>query len=291
MMRVFWFRKNVLGSIGCTTLWNGAGWRLPQLEVRSYSYGQKNGKPIADSLKKMKNYLSERNFNGFQMELKSFSLDRKHEFLSEKDRMEVSSFVHSRTLHLLNDQDCANLLRSMGNLKYTVFRREDRVLIDEIIDKYLVEKRKSVRTFSLFLTALKSVKYNLKLLEQQNRNAVLDLFDEMSTRTDMTGRGYTEILNGIAGLGIGWKELNESTGRKLLSRLPEMQNKLEGISLYSVIFTYGKLSVNIKEVSSRPIEQAFHQIALNGLELMKHNLDEFLDRNREVISYSVSIIR
>jgi hypothetical protein len=153
-----------------------------------------------------------------------------------------------------------------------------------MVGKYVAEKTKSVRSFSVFLTALKSVKYNWKLLEAQNRKAILDLFDGMSTRKDMTGRDYTEILNGIAGLGIGWKELNENTRRKLLERLPEMQNKFEGMNLCSVVFTYGKLSVNIKEVSSNPIEQAFLQIAIKALEAIKNNPGQFLDRHREVIT-------
>jgi predicted Fe-S protein YdhL (DUF1289 family) len=285
MFRVFWRSKNLLSSFGSGT------WQFSPLQVRFNSGGQKNGRPAPDSLSKLKLLLSERKFNNFQMEFKSFSLGRKHDFLSDKERMEVSSLLHARTLHLINDQESANVLRNMGNLKYTVFRSEDRTLIDEILGKYLTEKKKSVKWFPLFLTALKSVKYNWKLLEQPNRKKILELFDEMSTRKDMNERQYSEILNGIAGLGIGWKVLNESTRKKLLERLPEMQTKLEGISMYSVVFTYGKLSVNIKEVSSKPIEQAFLQIAIKALERIKSNKSEDLDRNRDLeTNYTVCIV-
>jgi hypothetical protein len=246
---------------------------------------------MSDSLTKMKSFLAERNFNSFHNEFSSFGLNRKHNSLSDKERMEVSSLLQARTLDFLNDQDSASVLRHMGNLKYTVFRNEDKTLIDAIIDKYLSEEKKSVKWFSLFLTAMKSVKYHWKLLEQPKRRVILDLFNEMSTRNDMTGRQYTEILNGIAGLGVDWKELNENTRRKLLERLPEMENKLEGVSLTSVVFTYGKLSVNIKEVSSKPIEQAVLQIAIKALERIKSNKSEDLDRNREVITnYTVCIV-
>jgi hypothetical protein len=121
MFQVFCSRKNLLGSLGSSTFWSEA-WKFSQLQVRSNSYGQKKGQgSAADSLSKMKVFLSERKFNSFQMEFKSFSLGRKHKFLSDKERMEVSSLLHARTLHLINDQDSANVLRNMGNLKYTVF--------------------------------------------------------------------------------------------------------------------------------------------------------------------------
>jgi predicted Fe-S protein YdhL (DUF1289 family) len=234
MFRVFCSRKNLLGPLGSSPFWSGA-WKFSQLHVRNSSSGHKNGRPVPDSLTKMKNYLSENRFDRFRNEFALFGRSRKHNFLSGNEKMEVSSLVRDRMIHSLSDEDSSTALRTMGNLNYSVLRKEDRSLIDEILDKYLIEKKKSVKWFPLFLTGLKSVKYSWKFLEQTNRKTILDLFDEMSIRKDMTERQYTEILHGIAGLGIRWKELNESTRRKLLSRLPEMENKLEGMSLCSVV--------------------------------------------------------
>jgi hypothetical protein len=91
---------------------------------------------------------------------------------------------------------------------------------------------------------------------------------------------YSELLSGIVGLGIHWDEINEGGKGNLLNQLEVLKSKLTADVIYSVLFNFGKLEVNLKESAYR---KTILELTVRALkEIEKDNGQGKLDSPRVV---------
>jgi hypothetical protein len=113
------------------------------------------------------------------------------------------------------------------------------------VDKVLEKNQQSFRWFGLFLTGIRGLNYSGALLKSNHRQRILESLSEL--KEDSRERSYAELISGIVDLGINWREINEAGQQNLLHQLDSLEAKFTVNSLFSVIFNFGKLGVNLKE--------------------------------------------
>jgi hypothetical protein len=237
-------------------------------------------------IKRLKENLAKKEFHHFQQVIQEYS--RKNQFIHVNQKDELVSVLKEWNTFDHNDEERANVLRSLADLHFSVFNSTDKILIDKIMESYIEKRWKSTWSFSIFITAIKKLNYHWKILDETRKQEFLKLFDYITGRKKMTERGYTEILAGISGLGIRWSELNENTRRNLLDRIDEMKDQLIGFHLIAVIFHFGKLGAIIKESEQctphSQLEDSFMELVLKALEFIE--VDSFsYDKGQQVDNF------
>jgi hypothetical protein len=152
----------------------------------------------------------------------------------------------------------------------------DKFVLDSLIVKYLRSASTSLRSFPCFLSSLKKLDYHWNTFDNDTKERILNLFDDMSNGNMLEGREYSEIIGGITGLGMNWNDLKERTRETLLGRLRNFYWQFDLISLYSIIFSMGKLSLRIQyggviwetilEMTSKTLELTQKEYNLNEQE-------------------------
>jgi hypothetical protein len=134
--------------------------------------------------------------------------------------------------------EIADVLRYLDGF-FSTRDKEDRLVLDSLIVKYLRSASISLRSFPLFLTSLKKLDYHWNSFDNDVKERILNMFDLISNAEVLTGREYSEIMGGIAGLGMNWNDLKERTRETLLGRLKHFYGECNLVSLSSIISTWG----------------------------------------------------
>jgi hypothetical protein len=171
-----------------------------------------------------------------------------------------------------------SILRYLDGL-LSARNKEDKFVLDSLIVKYLRSTSIPLRSFPLFLTSLKKLDYQWNFFGNDTTERVVDMFDLISNAEVLTGREYSEIIGGITGLGMNWNDLKERTRETLLGRLKHFYGECNLVSLSSIIFNMGKLSVRISHGDS--IWETVLQMTSMIFELMEKETD-LKERERTV---------
>jgi hypothetical protein len=161
-------------------------------------------------------------------------------------------------------EDYTKLLKSMAILKFSVFNAEQKEIIVAIVDKVLQRNQKSFLWFAFFLSAIKRLKYSGSLLTSNHRQRILKSLSELVEDGDE--RAYSELLSGIVGVEINWKEISEMGKRNLLKHMESKKEEFTADTSPSVLFNFGKLGVDLKETGNKKtvielVEKALQDIA------------------------------
>jgi hypothetical protein len=174
--------------------------------------------------------------------------------------------------------EIADVLRNLDGL-FSARDKEDRLVLDSLIVKYLRSATTSLRSFPLFLTSLKKLDYHWNSFDNDVKERILNLFDDIANDGMLKGREYSEIIGGITGLGMKWNDLKERTRKTLLGRLKNVYGGCDLIGLSSIVFNMGKLSVRIPHGDS--IWETVLQMTSKIFELMEKETD-LKERGRRV---------
>jgi hypothetical protein len=230
-------------------------------------------------LNTLRSQLSTGKHEEFDKTLKNYVRSCAHSPPTVEAKTEFTSLVR-RWIASKHHREYPSMLRTLGALKYSAARKEDLVLIDELINKYLKVKWKPVDEFALFFTALKVLNYKWKFINNWKRNLILEIFDKLIGSKEMTGREYSEILGGFSGIDLDWNTIDKKSRTRFLFRLEEIKETIRGINLCSVLFNYGKLGINVKTLPPQ-IEVTFLDIAMKALKVIRDDEGK-LDKGREV---------
>jgi hypothetical protein len=132
------------------------------------------------------------------------------------------------------------------------------------VDKVLQRNQKSFLWFAFFLSAIKRLKYSGSLLTSNHRQRILKSLSELVEDGDE--RAYSELLGGIVGVEINWKEISEMGKRNLLKHMESKKEEFTADTIPSVLFNFGKLGVDLKETGNKKtvvelVEKALQDIA------------------------------
>jgi hypothetical protein len=78
-----------------------------------------------------------------------------------------------------SQQEYANILKFMANLKFSTVQLNQKKIIQAIVDQCLVKKQQSFRWFALVLTGMRGLKYSGSLLQNNHRQRILDSLSEL----------------------------------------------------------------------------------------------------------------
>jgi hypothetical protein len=148
-----------------------------------------------------------------------------------------------------SEREYARVFKSMADLRISPFRADQEKVIISIVDKCLVEKQQSFRWFAVLLTGLRKLNNSGSLLQNSHRQRILESLSEL--KKDSHEIAYNELLSGIVGLRINWDEISETGKLNLLNQLKALLTKFTPDFIYSVIFNFGKLGVNLKETGHK----------------------------------------
>jgi hypothetical protein len=232
-----------------------------------------------ETLNNLRSQLSTGKYEEFDKTLKTYVRSCAHNPPTGEAKTEFTSLVRS-WIASKHHREYPSMLRTLGALKYSATRKDDLVLIDELLNKYLKVKWKPVDEFALFFTALKVLNYKWKFINNWKKNLILETFDKLIESKEMTGREYSEILGGFSGIDLDWEKIDKKTRTRFLFRLEEIKETLKGINLVSVLFNYGKLGVNVKSLPPQ-VEVTFLDIAMKSLKMIRDDEGK-LDKGREV---------
>jgi hypothetical protein len=171
-----------------------------------------------------------------------------------------------------------SVLKFMAVLKFSALNEAQKEIIVAIVDKFLKKKQQSFYWFALFLSGLRGLNYSGALLKSNHRQRILESLSELNEGND--GRAYSDLLIGIGGLRISWKDYCEAGQRNLLNQLESVKETLDARSICTVIFNYGKLGANLKETGHKKI---VIELVEKGLKEIDDDIGKGkLDLSREV---------
>jgi hypothetical protein len=148
-----------------------------------------------------------------------------------------------------SEQEYAKIIRCMADLKFSGTYRERQDLIIVLTDEFLEKKEHSFRGFALFLTGLRGLKYLGHFLNEKQRQRTVGVFNEL--KEDCNEKVYSELISGIVGLGIHWDEIYETGKQNLLNQLEPLKSEITANGVYNVVFNFGKLGANLKNLPCR----------------------------------------
>jgi hypothetical protein len=239
-------------------------WRTTNIhrgEVPKVS-AERNVFDIGDMLQKLKENMEKKEFEQFQMNMYTFGRWKAVLTPDQNQKLIYTLKKWNRDDH--SDQEVANILKSLANLKFSVTNEEQQVILDVIILKFLGKSQLSFRWFALFLTGLRSLKYSGNSLKEIDPQRIEGLFSEL--KEDCDERSYSELLNGIVGLELRWDEINEDGKRNLLNQLEVLKSEITAESFPNVVFNFGKLKVNFKE---SPYQKTILELTMKALKEME----------------------
>jgi hypothetical protein len=171
----------------------------------------------------------------------------------------------------------ASVLKFMANLRFSVLNADQKELIVAIVDKFFEKNQQSFRWLGLFLTGIRGLKYSGALLKSNHRQRILESLSEL--KEDSHERSYAELISGIVGLGINWEEINEAGKRNLLNQLETVKATLTARNINTVIFSFGKLGVDLTETRYK---KTIIELAEKVLKELKSDNGKGVDLPREV---------
>jgi hypothetical protein len=198
---------------------------------------------IDEQLQRLKDNVKKQEFDQFVNHMDQLS--RTAAALTQNQNQQLISTLKEWNQDDHSDREYAYILKSLANLKFSVTIREQRDIVVAIVDSSLAKGHLSSRWFALFLSGLRRLKYSGSLLNEKHRQRIVRSLGEL--KDDMHEKAYAELLSGLVGLGIHWNEISEAGKGNLHNRLEVLKSKLTADVIYSVLFNFGKLEVNLKE--------------------------------------------
>jgi hypothetical protein len=240
---------------------------------------------IGSPLQKLKEVLGKGDCNSFKNIVRVIYEDTRHRALRKDEKDELRLMLPDFEKLDPRAPEIASVLRCLDGL-LSARNKEDKFVLDSLIVKYLRSVSPSLRSFPLFLTSLKKLDYRWNFFGSDAKERILNMFDDMSNDNVLKGREYSEIIAGITGLGMKWNDLKERTRETLLGRLKNIHGGCDLVSLYSIIFNLGKLSVRIHH--GDVIRETVLQMTSKIFELMEK---ESIQKKRErIVSVSECFI-
>jgi hypothetical protein len=218
---------------------------------------------------------------GFKRIMRVIYEDTRHRALRKDEKDELRLMLPDFEKLDPRAPEIAIVLRYLDGF-FSTRDKEDKLVLDSLIVKYLRSASISLRSFPLFLTSLKKLDYRWRSFGDDVKERILNIFDLISNDEMLTGREYSEIMGGITGLGMNWNDLKERTRETLLGRLKNIYWGCDMLNLYSIIFNMGKLSVHIQR--DGVIWETVLQMASKILELIE-KVSNLKDRER-IVSFT-----
>jgi hypothetical protein len=165
----------------------------------------------------------------------------------------------------------ADILRSLCGLQFSVQNPLEKDLVEELIYGYLKKQDAAVVGLSLskFLTALRFLQYEWRLLNAQRKQQIISVFEHIHKNTNCDSRELSEIITALGGIGFNWNELTDKGKESYFQRLTDIKEDFTGLDAVILIFNFGKLNVRIRRNVSRETEQTFIflvQKAIDGIQ-------------------------
>jgi hypothetical protein len=217
--------------------------RLPS-RLRLASQFQ-NATAVVSPFVKLKEALGKGDTPGFQRNMRIICDWCKHRDLLKREKDELISILTEWGKLDRGTDETAKVLRNLEGI-LSARNKEDKFIIDSLIVKYICSSSKSFVSFPLFLTSLKKVDYRWNLIDRETKERIVFLFDGISEDETLKGREYGELIGGIAGLEMNWNDLKENTRKSLLERLKNIDEETDLLYLYSIIFTMGRLVIQLQ---------------------------------------------
>jgi hypothetical protein len=267
----------------------------PQFEIEQTE--EEIAAQIKERIEKIWKKAKKANYKGFEQYFKNFAF--KHQYGGryftgqEELKQTITSLLKEWETTENADKNRADVLKSLGYLKFSCYDEKERIILDEIIYEYL-KNDCSPYSFSFFLDALEQLSYHWPTMDIKMKQEINRVLDERITTSELTGREFVEIIRGMSGLRLFWNDLNEPSRENLLKQLKNnnMVNKIEleerKVYFTMLIFQLGKIGTPIittTENSSRStsvnVEKEFLELATKALKIIEEG-DVNLYKQREV---------
>jgi hypothetical protein len=230
---------------------------------------------IESKLKQLKETLAKEDFSNFLQEMLYLTNVHQDQQLQKGTKQKFKLLLNDWQKYN-RDDEIVNILRGLGGGFFSARVQEDKPMLDFFVAKYVKSPSRTLRSFPLLLTSMKKLDYRWSdhfCEATEIKERIINLLDEFSHDDKLTGRELNEVLGGIAGLGMNWKnDLKESTRNNLFQRLAVFYPRFPGFDLGGIattIFTLGRLEVNVQEQPESDYKYIFLQMVLNALELLQ----------------------
>jgi hypothetical protein len=265
-------------------------WVIPALSFRHplvfqscHSFSRMRNVPISfednaeieSKLKQLKETLAKQDFPNFLQGMLYLANVHQDQQL-QKGTKEKFKLLLNDWQKYNRDEEIVKILRGLGGGFFSARVQEDKPMLDFFIAKYINSPSWTPRSFPMLLTSMKKLDYRWSdhfCEASEIKERIINLVDEFSNDYKVTGRELNEVLGGIAGLGMNWKnDLKESTRNNLFQRLAVLYPAFPGFDLGGIattIFTLGRLEVNVQEQPESNSKYIFLQMVLNAVELMQ----------------------
>jgi hypothetical protein len=215
--------------------------RLPS-RLRLASQFQ-NATAVVSPFVKLKEALGKGDTPGFQRNMRIICDWCKHRDLLKREKDELISILTEWGKLDRGTDETAKVLMNLDGI-LSARNKEDKFIIDSLVVKYICSSSKSFVSFPLFLTSLKKVDYRWKLFDRGTKERIVDVFDGICEDELLKGGEYGELIAGVTGLEMNWKDLKEKSRKTLLNRLKNIYGQMDLSSLSMIIFHMGKLAVH-----------------------------------------------
>jgi hypothetical protein len=193
------------------------------------------------TIQELKDALENRDFRSFDMkteQLTNFSLTP-----SQKSNLGTILKKWNRSFHY--EDEYPRILKRMSKMKFTAHDDEDRQLIESLCEQYLKIEKKTARWFSLFLTAIRALSYKAPIISEDHLQFIRDSMTVVSQDRKMNEKDFTEIISGLAGLGIEWTQLPEIAQNNLFIHMDNLGEYLVADFWKSILFNLGKMGADL----------------------------------------------
>jgi hypothetical protein len=248
---------------------------------------------IKERIEKIWKKAKNSNYKGFEQNLKNFAFKHQHggKYFTGQEELKqtIISLLKEWETAKTAEKNRADVLKSLGYLKFSCYNEKERIILDEISYQYLKDEC-SPYSFSFFLEALEQLNYRWPSMDIKMKQEINRVFDERITTAELTGREFVEIITGMSGLSLSWNDLNEQSRKNLLKQLKNnniiKKIELEERKVYftMLIFQLGKIGTAIKtrnETNSVNAEKEFLELAAKALKVIEEG-DVNLYKQREV---------
>jgi hypothetical protein len=233
---------------------------------------------IDEQLERLGGNVKRREFERFEKNFGDFSRSRAMLNHNQSQRLISTLKEWHNAAPNLPEKDYARTIKKISDVKFSGTNKEHQDLIIALTDKFFEKKEHSFRWFALFLTGLKGLKHSGHFLNEKQRQRTMELFGEL--RKDCDERAYSELLSGIVGLRIYWDEISEAGKQNLLNHLEVLKSDFTADRFYTVVFNFGKLGVNLKNLPCKHTITKLTEKAL--LEMQGDNGEGMLNLSRVV---------
>jgi hypothetical protein len=242
--------------------------------------GSNGSVEVDELLQRLEEHVKKREFGQFENIVYKFSTSKP--VLTPNQNQQLISALNGWIKDDHSEQEYAMILKSLASLKLSLKNRGQPDIIVEVVEDFLEKTPQSFRWFAVFLFALKGVNFSGRALHEKYRQRIVELLGDL--KEDRDGKAVSELISGIVGVGIRWGDINEAGKRNLLNQLEEIKSEMTADHLCQILFSFGKLGVNLKESPSKK----------TILELTAKELEEVEKDNGQgklKISRTVSMIR